>query len=99
MPVAVQKDLILLIKIPTQSFRDASIREMGRRFASVFVSAFLGMGTSHLHFQNGGVDLWAQIAHRRSYTRCTVCVGHSDIRLYVTPLIPADDCRLLWWSS
>ena len=57
MPVAVQKDLILLIKIPTQSFRDASIREMGLRFASVFVSAFLGMGTSHLHFQNGGVDL------------------------------------------
>ena len=70
--------------------------EIGRRLTSVLLSAFFGMGTSHLHFQKGGVDLCAQIEQRRSCTRWTVSVGQRDMRLYVTPLIPADDFLLLW---
>jgi hypothetical protein len=45
------------MNIPIDSLRDVSIKDMGRRLASVLLSARLGMGTSHLHFQKGGVDL------------------------------------------
>jgi hypothetical protein len=43
------------------------MREMGRRLISVFVSAFLGMGTSQRHFQKDGVDLPAQMLQRKIF--------------------------------
>ena len=94
-PVVAQKALILLMKMPIQSFREASMSEMGRRLISVFVSAFLGMGTSQRHFHSVGVDLPAHMLQRSPCTLRAVSVGHKDMRLYVTPLIPADDWRLL----
>ena len=94
-PVVAQKAFILFMKMPIHSLREASMREMGRRLISVFVSAFLGIGTSQRHFQKDGVDLPAQMLQSRPCTFRAVSVGHRDMRLYVTPLIPADDCRLL----
>ena len=91
----VQKRFILSMKMPTQSFRDVSIREMGRRLLRVLLSAFLGIGTSYLHFQKMGVDLCLHIAHSRACTCCAVVSGHRAMRLYVTPESPAEDCHLL----
>ena len=71
------------------------MREMGRRLISVLLSAFLGIGTSHLHFQKVGVDLCLHMAHRSECTCCAVESGQIDIRMYVTPDKPGEDCRLL----